>query len=301
MTASLRFAILQDRTVLAMGGADRVKFLQGLLTNDMRRLAPDRALYAGFLTGQGKLVCDLFVIEDGERILIDIAESRVADLLGRLTRFKLGSAVEFGKATPAVAMAVVWGEGTPARLGLDATEGAAARIPLAAAHCAFVDPRLAAMGARIVYQTGQPIEAALAALGVAGATAADYTLHRIALGIADTPEFGQEQRYPLEANFELLHGVDFKKGCYVGQEVTARMNLRGSLRHRVLPVTGAAPLPDAGAPVTAHGTELGSLIAASGTSGLALLHLERLAGVQPGELCAKDVPLSVQWPDWLGD
>ena len=138
---------------------------------------------------------------------------------------------------------------------------------LAEAQYAFVDPRIAALGARLVYSADFPIEAKLARIGFASATAADYAEHRLALGIADTAEIGGEVCYPLEANFEMLHGVDFKKGCYVGQELTSRMKLKGGLRKRILPVSGSAPLPTAGTPVTADGTELGPLIAASGTPG----------------------------------
>ena len=131
------------------------------------------------------------------------------------------------------------------------------------------------------------------------ATAADYAEHRLALGIADTAEIGGEVCYPLEANFEMLHGVDFKKGCYIGQELTARMKLKGELRKRILPVSGSAPLPRAGTPVTADGAELGPLIAASGTRGLALLRLDRLADANEDSIRAQDVQVSIHWPSWL--
>ena len=299
MTESLKAAILHDRSVVAIAGTDRIKFLQGLVTNDIRRLAADKALYTGFLTGQGKLLCDFFVMEDGDRNLIDIATAHVEDFFKRLAKFKLRAVVEFGETAPALAVAAVWGTEAAARLGLDSAEGVAGKGALAEAHYAFVDPRIAALGARLIYPVGRPIEAELAQLGFAGATAADYAAHRLALGIADTAEIGGEICYPLEANFEMLHGVDFKKGCYVGQELTARMKLKGDLRKRVLPVTGAAPLPEAGTPVTADGIELGPLIAASGTQGLALLRLDRLAGAKEGAIHAHEVQLSVQWPSWL--
>src|SRR6266702_7216454 len=264
MTESLKAVVLPDRKIVTVCGTDRVKFLQGLMTNDMRRLAPDRALYAGFLTGQGKLLCDAFVFQDGDRILIDIARAHIEDLVKCLVAFKLGAAVEIGETAPALAVAAVWGTAATARLELDSAEGVVGNSAVAQAQCAFVDPRIAALGARLVYPADVPIEAELARLGFASATATDYAAHRLALGIADTAEIGSEVCYPLEANFEMLHGVDFKKGCYVGQELTARMKLKGELRKRILPVSGLAPLPSAGTPVTADGTELGPLIAASG-------------------------------------
>jgi folate-binding protein YgfZ len=163
----------------------------------------------------------------------------------------------------------------------------------------FVDPRVAALGVRVLYPADLAIQAELALLGFAAAGAADYASHRLALGVADTAEIGQETCYPLEANFAPLHGVDFKKGCYVGQELTARMNLKGVLRRRVLPVTASAPLPEIGTPVTADGVELGPLIAASGSAGLAMLRLDRLAEAREGGLSAQGTPVDVQWPSWL--
>ncbi len=299
MTESLQAAALRDRKIVAVSGTDRVKFLQGLTTNDIRRLTPDRALYTGFLTGQGKLLCDAFVFQNGDRILIDIATTFAEDFVKRLTAFKLREAVEIGATAPALAVAAVWGAGAAARLELESTEGVVGNSALGEDQYAFVDPRIAALGARLVYPADVPIEAELARLGFAGATAADYAAHRLALGIADTAEIGGEVCYPLEANFEMLHGVDFKKGCYIGQELTARMKLKGELRKRILPVSGSAPLPTAGTPVTADGTVLGPLIATSGARGLALLRLDRLADAKEDSIQAQDVQLSIHWPDWL--
>lgn len=295
----MKAVVLHDRKVIAVSGADRRKFLQGLVTNDIRRLAPDRACYTGLLTGQGKLLYDFFVVDDGDRILIDIAAIHVEDFFNRLTKFRLRAAVEFVEATPAMAVAAVWGAEAAARLGLEPSEGMAGKGTLVAAHGVFIDPRLAALGARLIFPAGLPIEAELAQLGFARATAADYVTHRLALGVADSTEIGGEICYALEANFEPLHGVDFKKGCYVGQELTARMKLKGELRKRVLPVIGTASLPAAGTPVTADGIELGALLAAAGNQGLALLRLDRLANAKEGAIRVLEVPVSVQWPSWL--
>lgn len=299
MTHSLKVAVLPDRRVVAISGADRVKFLQGLMTNDVRRLAPDRALYGGFLTGQGKLLYDAFAIADGERILIDIAANLAGDLVKRLIGFKLRAAVEIGETAPALAVAAAWGPGAATKLELEPTEGAAGNRAFAEPHHAFVDPRIADLGVRLIYPADFAMAAKLTPLGFVAATVADYTAHRLSLGIADTAEIGGEVCYPLEANFEMLHGVDFKKGCYVGQELTARMKFRGIQRKRILPVSGAAALPEAGTSVTSDGTELGPLIAASGTQGLALLRLDRLDGKKEGTIRARDVQLSIGWPNWL--
>jgi folate-binding protein YgfZ len=299
VTEALKAVVLEDRRIVAIDGPDRVKFLQGLMTNDMRRLAPALACYAGLLSGQGKLLQDCFVVDDGSgRILVDLAAIHVKDFVDRLTTFKLRAAVELTEPEPAFAVAVAWGPEAAARLGLDPTEGAAGKGVPASAHYAYVDPRVAALGVRLIYPAGAPIEAELGQLGFAVTAPGEYALRRLALGVADSAEMGGGL-YPLEANFEALHGVDFKKGCYVGQELTARMKLKGELRKRILPVVGTAPLPDAGTRVMAEGAELGSLIAASGTQGLALLRLDRLADAKEDAIRALEVPLTIQWPDWL--
>jgi folate-binding protein YgfZ len=299
MTEPSKAAILDDRKIVAVSGTDRVKFLQGLTTNDIRRLAPDRALYAGFLTGQGKLICDALVFQDGDRILIEVAATLAQDFVKCLSAFKLRAAVEIGETAPALAVAAVWGTEATARLELGSAEGVVSKSAVAEARYAFVDPRIAALGARLVYSADFPIEAELARMGFAIVTPTDYAAHRLALGIADTAEIGREVCYPLEVNFEMLHGVDFKKGCYVGQELTARMKLKGELRKRILPVSGSAPLPRVGTPLTADGIELGPLIAASGTRGLALLRLDRLAYAKDDAIRAQDVHLIIHWPSWL--
>ena len=300
MTTALKATVLRDRTIVAVNGTDRIKFLQGLITNDIRRLRPSRALYAGFLTGQGKLLYDLFLCtSDGEQVLIDIAAVHVEDFFARLTRFRLNAVVEFAKTQPPLAVAAIWGTDAANGLGFDAEEGAAGKAATPGAHYAYVDPRMTDLGVRLVCPADYPIEAEFARLGFADATPPDYAAHRLSLGVADTDEIAGEICYPLEANFEMLHGVDFRKGCYVGQELTARMKLKGELRKRILPVTGTVALPDAGAAVTAGNTELGQLIAASGTQGLALLRLDRLGSADAGAIRTQDVSLDVHWPEWL--
>jgi folate-binding protein YgfZ len=289
MTDALKAAVLDDRVVVAMTGQDRVKFLQGLVTNDVRKLAPERPLYAAVLSGQGKLAADVMLIQDGDRILIDMAAAFAPDVLRRWTRFKLNAAVEFAPAEPQLAVVAVWGEGAAERLAALS----------ALAHHGFVDPRIPELGVRLVCAADAPILAELGQLGIAAAAPSDYARRRLALGVAETADLGQEACYPLEANFRDLQGVDFKKGCYVGQELTARMNLKGALRRRILPVTSAASLPEQGTPVTADGVEIGPLMAVRGGLGLAMLRLDRLAAASDGALRAGEASVAVQWPSWL--
>ncbi|CCB66837.1 MULTISPECIES: folate-binding protein YgfZ [unclassified Hyphomicrobium] len=301
MSDIAKAAILHDRSVLEIGGADRTKFLQGLVTNDMRRVAPGTALYTGLLTGQGKLICDLFIMPDGEKLLVDIASSHVEKFIERLVKFKLRAEVTFGETETPLAVAAVWGSDVAARLGLDPRTMLTEKNSLPWTHHAFIDPRLPALGARLLFPVDLTVDIELARRGVTSATVEEYNAHRLALGVADTADIEGEICYPLEANFELLHGVDFKKGCYVGQELTARMKLKDKLRKRVLPVVSVAStsLPAVGTSVTANGAELGQLIAVSGLRGLALLRLDRLADAQMDAIRAGEVPLNINWPSWI--
>ena len=299
MTNAVQAAALPERGIVTVSGPERIKFLQGLTTNDIRQLAPERALYTGFLTGQGKLLYDAFLIDDGDRVLIDIARSLSDDFVKRLTGLRLRTKVEIGEPTPSLAVAAIWGAQAAALIGLETTEGAVGDSPPAGCTRALVDPRIAALGVRLLYPAGRPIDAELERLGAMRANASDYAAFRLSLGVADTADISGEVCYALEANLEQLHGVDFRKGCYIGQELTARMKLKVGLRKRILPVHGAGELPVVGTQVMAGTTKLGPLIATNGTRGLAFLRLDHLAEANHDAIRADDIGLTVDWPSWL--
>ena len=227
------------RRLFRLTGPDRVDFLQGLVTNDVRR-AP---VYAALLTPQGKYLADFFIVPDGEdALLLDVAANQAGDLLRRLSMYKLRAKVEISE---------------------DPRQVARGTGPMPAG--AIADPRDPALGWR--------------GYGVGQNDATDWEALRIAHLI---PEAGAElipnDSYILEMGFERLHGVDFRKGCYVGQEVTARMHHKATLRRHLTPVRVAAPVP-AGTPVlTDEGREAGVLYTQAGGKGLALLRLDRSAG-----------------------
>jgi tRNA-modifying protein YgfZ len=299
MTNTVQAAALPERGIVTVSGTERIKFLKGLTTNDIRQLAPDRALYTGFLTGQGKLLYDAFVIDDGDRVLIEITRSLADDFVKRLTGLKFRTKVEIGEPTPALAVAAIWGAQAATLIGLETIEGAVGNSPPTGCKCAFVDPRIAALGVRLVYPADRPIDAELERLGATRSSTSDYATFRLSLGVADTAEIAGEFCYALEANLEQLHGVDFRKGCYIGQELTARMKLKVGLRKRILPVHGAGDLPVVGTQVMAGTTKLGPLIATNGARGLALLRLDHLAEANQDAIRADDIGLTVDWPSWL--
>ncbi len=248
-------ALLADRAVLRVTGTDARKFLQGMLTSDVGKLEDGRAIHAGLLAPQGKILFELFVVAANDEFLIDVAQDRPTELIKRLGVYRLRSQVEIAE-DKGLKVAAVWG-GSP-------------RLPEGA--IAYADPRLAELGSRVML----PASASVGALGCTQATEADYHAMRIRLGV---PEGGRDyafgETFPHEALFDQLNGVDFKKGCYVGQEVVSRMEHRGLARKRIVPVEGDAPLPAPGTAIEAAGVPIGALGSVAGVSGLASLRLDR--------------------------
>jgi tRNA-modifying protein YgfZ len=248
-------SLLPSRAVLKIGGADAHKFLQGLITNDIGKVHGADAVHAGLLSPQGKVLFDFFLVAEGDGFLADVGREKEEELLKRLAFYRLRAAVEIG-ADPSCQVAACWG-------------GKPAESPDA---ILYADPRLPALGYRAFLAQG----ASFAALGCEPASEQDYHAFRIGLGV---PEGGKDyvfgDAFPHEALFDQLHGVDFEKGCFVGQEVVSRMEHRGTARKRIVLVEGAAPLPAPGTSIEAAGAAIGTLGSVAGTSGLALIRLDR--------------------------
>jgi folate-binding protein YgfZ len=248
-------SVLPSRAVLRVRGLDARKFLQGLITNDIAKAQGRASIHAGLLSPQGKILFDFLVVADGDGLLIDIARDKAGELLQRLNFYRLRAQVEIAE-EPGLAVAAAWG-GSPAL-----PEGA----------IAYSDPRLAQLGVRLLLPKGTD----LAGLGCEAEPEADYHAFRISQGV---PEGGRDyvfgETFPHEALFDQLNGVDFTKGCYVGQEVVSRMEHRGTARKRIVPVDGVAALPGSGTIIEADGTPMGTLGSVSGKSALALIRLDR--------------------------
>lgn len=268
--SSIHTALLGDRAVLTVAGADARTFLQGLLTADVDKISATDAAFGGLLTPQGKILFDFFLSEGaGGALLIDTAHSLAADLAKRLGFYRLRAKVTVEIAS-GVAVAAAWGAAPAPASGLTL----------------YRDPRTQELGWRLI---GVPDALAAAALaqGWQQCDAAGYHAHRIATGVPDCGrDYLTAALFPHEALFDRHHGVDFKKGCYVGQEVVSRMEHRGTARSRFLTVTGSTELPERGSEVSAGGTPLGTLGSHQGALGLALLRIDRLqqalaAGHQP--------------------
>jgi len=296
MSGNARFVILEERGLIEVSGADRVAFLQGLVSNDVEKVSPERALYAALLTPQGKYLHDFFVYGSGGAFLLDCERGRLADLQKRLGIYKLRADVALADRSDDFAVAAVFGDSAAQALGLAEEAGTAAAF---AGGIACVDPRLAAAGVRVVLPRDDAAQA-LAGAGLEAADAADYDRFRLALGLPDgSRDMVTEKSILLESGFEELNGVDWDKGCYMGQELTARTKYRGLVKKRLVPVALAGPPPEPGTPIIAGGRAAGELRSAiateAGAIGLALMRLDAL---DEGGLAAAGVAVTPRKPDW---
>jgi folate-binding protein YgfZ len=289
-------ATLPARAALAVSGEDRAAFLQGLVSNDASKVDEAHARHAGFLTAQGRFLHEFFMVAAGDAIHLDAEAARLDDLLRRLKMYKLRAKVTLAPSAGLV-VAAFWGGNAADAFGLAAEPGAAKPVE---GGVVYVDPRLAALGVRALLP-----EAAVAMLaaahGFAPATPADYDALRLSHGVPDgSRDLPVEDALLLENGFDELGGVDWKKGCYVGQEVTARMKYRALIRKRLMPVAIDGPAPAPGTKVTLGDAEAGEMRSAAGSAGLALLRLELVekAAAEGASLVAGDAKITPRKPAW---
>jgi folate-binding protein YgfZ len=285
-----RFVVLEDRGVLAIGGPERAAFLQGLVSNDVMRVSNERAIYAALLTAQGKYLHDFMLVERDEAIWLDGEAARLADLKRRLTMYRLRAKVTVDD-RPDLAVAAIFDS---ACLGLPDEPGAARLFDDGSA---FTDPRLAALGARIILPRDR-IRQASRDSGATEADFAEYDRLRLELGVPDgSRDLLLDKSILLESGFDELHGVDWQKGCYIGQELTARTKYRGLIKKRLFPVRIDGPAPEPGAIVTLDGHDAGEMRSSRDDAGLALLRLEAVGKGAP--LRVGDAVIRPLTPDWM--
>lgn len=274
-----RVAELTARGCLGVSGADAKKFLQDIVTNDVDRAVDGKAVHAALLTPQGKILFDFFLLDRGDHFLVECTKETTEELIKRLTFYKLRADVQLEDVSDAHKVWAAW-DGTP-EAGDDAI--------------IYADPRLSALGVRIIASPDADMTG-----GCEPASEADYDAHRIALGV---PESGKDyplgDTFPHEADYDQLGSIDFKKGCYVGQEVVGRMHHRGKARKRIVPVRGVATLK-AGSEITAGDAAVGVLGSVSGEKGLGMVRLDRAEkALQEGRpLTAGEVEIEFLQPDW---
>ena len=319
----MKAALLPDRGVVKLAGDAAQGFLNGLLTADIAQVAPAQPRFAALLTPQGKIVVDVIVAEapaaDGGGFFLDCPRALAGELVQKLNFYKLRAKVMAEDLSEALGVLAVWdgarfqAEWAPVSRPESApTQDSGARsdakpVPIFAERApdteyglVYPDPRLPALGARVMLPP-HLTEQAAADLGAELVDAAAYEAHRIALGV---PRGGMDfiygDAFPHETDMDQLHGVDFEKGCYVGQEVVSRMEHRGSSRNRIVPIAAELTVPEAGLPVMAGERQVGVTGSAAGPHGLAMLRLDRVADAFAAgtPLVAGGITISPRKPTW---
>ena len=258
-----RIARLDSRALIRVSGPDCRPFLHNLLTQDVETLAPGALRFGALLSPPGRLLFDLFLWGEQDAVVLDVAAERRDALLQRLAMYRLRAQVVIEADDRRVFAA--WGGAVPDGF--------------------TTDPRTAGLGAR-----------SFGVSAMADATEDDWQAHRLERGIPDpSADAPSDKIYPIEANFDLLNGIDFKKGCFIGQETTSRMKRRGSIKTRMLPLAFDGPAPPFGAEVLKGELRAGEVLNGRDGGAMALLRLDRIEG----DLTVDGRPVTVRRPDWV--
>src|SRR5215472_13449984 len=283
----MRAALLPDRGVVKVAGDDARKFLNGLVTSDIAKVTPAAAGFSALLTPQGKIIVDFILAEappsDGGGFFLDCPRALASTLVQRLNFYKLRAKVIVEDLSETLGVLAIWDGSAVTEYGL-----------------CYRDPRLAELGLRCMLPPHLAGDAA-ADLGAELIDASAYEAHRIALGVPRGGlDFIYGDAFPHEADMDQFGGVDFDKGCFVGQEVVSRMEHRGTARNRIVPVSYDGFAPEAGAAVTAGEKAIGTFGSSAEGRALAMLRLGGVdAAVAAGHtLVAGAVTLRLIKPDW---
>ncbi len=258
-----RIARLDSRALVRVTGPDARPFLHNLLTQDVETIRPGEVRFGAMLSPPGRLLFDLFLWGEEDGVVLDVAADRREALMARLSMYRLRAQVEIAADDRPV---------------LASWPGVADRFA--------PDPRLAALGGRAIGdRTPDADEDA-------------WEAHRLALGVPDPArDGGHDTAYPIEANFDLLNGIDFKKGCFVGQETTSRMKRRGEIKKRMVPIAFDGPPPAPGSELLNGDLRAGEVLSGREGGAMALVRLDRLEGT----LTAEGRPMTARLPGWLTD
>ncbi|MEZ5757410.1 MAG: hypothetical protein R3D86_04245 [Emcibacteraceae bacterium] len=263
--------IQKNRAIITLSGPERRSLLQGIITNDIERLNSEAAVYSALLTPQGKFLYDFILSERDNTIYMDCEAQFQSALIQKLMMYRLRKDVEI----------------------LDRSEQFSiitSAQPLEEYEFSFSDPRLPDLGYRAIIET-MPV----------GGDDKPYHLRRIKLGIPEgTQDFIMDKSTILEGHFEELKGVDFKKGCYVGQEVTARMKYRSKVKKQMFPVTLSGPVPQFGSLIMdENGNKIGDLRSSCDKNAIALFNIEKMEFGREYSCC--DIKVTPFMPGFLKD
>jgi folate-binding protein YgfZ len=291
----MQAALLPDRGVVKVVGDTARQFLNGLVTGDMTKVAPDSPRFAALLTPQGKIIADFIIAEapaeDGGGFFLDCPRALASTLVEKLNFYKLRAKVICEDLSDVLGVMAIWEGTADSDFGLS-----------------YPDPRLPALGSRIMLPP-QLATAAAADIGAELTGPDDYETHRIAHGVPRGGlDFAYGNTFPHEADMDQLNGVDFDKGCYVGQEVVSRVEHRASARSRVVPISYEEFAPTSGLPIMAGEKQVGTLGSTAKGRGLALMRLDRIedalaskTALEAGGVAVRAVKPSWATFDWPGE
>jgi tRNA-modifying protein YgfZ len=273
MSIDANIALLNSRSLLRLTGKDRFTFLQNLVSQDMAIAEAGRPLFSAFLTPQGKYLFDFFVIPEGDSLLLDVETDRRDDFMSRLSRYRLRADIELKNVFGEYDVFALWDE-----------------EPLPGV---FTDPRLPELGHRLITKKGSGPQTTV--------HEAEYKNHRYEWGVAEGGhEIPQGDATLLEVNFDVLNAISFTKGCYLGQELTARTHYRGLIKRRYLPFRFEGQAPQPSHAILHNGFEMGEVRAVGEGVGIGLFHLEGVRPYLNGELLVHDgVSYEVFVPEYL--
>ena len=255
-------ARLDSRALIRVSGPDARAFLHNLLTQDVEGLGEGRLRFGALLSPPGRLLFDLFLLGETDGVVLDVAADRREALMQRLSMYKLRAQVEIAADDRPVFAS--WPDETEAFIA---------------------DPRTGLLGGR---RYGGAV--------VATVDEAAYNAHRLKVGVPDpVADTAVDRTYPIEADFDLLNGIDFAKGCFVGQETTSRMKRRGTIKNRMMPIAFDGPPPSPGAEVLNGTLRAGEVMTGRDGEAIALLRLDRLEGA----LTVDGRPVTARRPDWM--
>lgn len=316
----MRFmAPISNRGVLSLRGEEAKKFLQGLITNDIHQVSDKKAIYTALLTPQGKFLHDFFITEHSGVLFLEVEKDRLADLKKRLMLYKLKADVEVDDVSDLYQIWAFWGEKVEEGFNLTLTPGAAS---LEERDIFYVDPRWERIGVRgLVYHPQKAQHDEVNVEGEKDASLPDlavelfplqkfinqgfqkvgfetYDLKRLQQGLPDgSRDMVIERAIPLECGLEDLQAISWDKGCYMGQELTARTKHRGLVRKRYFPVKFEGIAPGFGTKIIQGEDEVGEIYSSNETLALARLRLDALSKEEP--LLANHQLLKVIKPDWM--
>ena len=281
---------LDERGVLEISGDNKFDFLQGLVSNDVTGISDDCAIYAAMLTPQGKFLFDFFMYEWKSSILIETEGNRIAQLKKKLSMYRLRAKINLEDVTDLWSVAAIWGSNALTSLGLSKNPGSASAWQ---GGLIAVDPRITSAGARALLPKNDGIQ-----LPGKDVSQSEYDLHRLDLGLPDGGrDMILEKSILLENGFDELNGINWEKGCYIGQELTARTKYRGLIKKRLVPVKVDGVMPPAGTPILLDGKSIGELRSGRDGRALAILRIEHLQNT--GSIfTAENATILPKKPNW---